>query len=62
MVNDKMVNDKMVNDFMEKKIYNAPLMEIQQVNLTQCLLDGSPDLRPIPPIGPAPARGGSEID
>ena len=57
-----MVNDKMVNDFMEKKIYNAPLMEIQQVNLTQCLLDGSPDLRPIPPIGPAPARGGTEID
>ncbi len=48
----------MVNGFMEKKIYIAPLMEIQQVNLTQCLLDGSPveDPRPIPPIGPAPAR------
>lgn len=47
---------------MEKKIYITPLMEVQQVNLTQCLLDGSPDLRPIPPIGPAPARVGSEID
>ena len=62
MVNNKMVNDKMVNDFMEKKIYNSPLMEIQQVNLTKCLLDGSPYLCPIPPIGPASARGGSEID
>jgi hypothetical protein len=52
-----MVNDKMVNGFMEKKIYITPLMEIQQVNLTQCLLDGSPvDPRPIPPIGPAPVR------
>jgi hypothetical protein len=53
-----MVNDKMVNGFMKKKIYITPLMEIQQVNLTQCLLDGSPveDPRPIPPIGPAPAR------
>lgn len=52
-----MVNDKMVNGFMEKKIYITPLMEVQQVTLTQCLLDGSPvDPRPIPPIGPAPAR------
>ena len=53
-----MVNDKMVNGFMEKKIYITPIMEIQQVNLTQCLLDGSPvDPLPTPPIGPgAPKR------
>lgn len=44
---------------MEKKIYITPLMEIQQVNLTQCLLDGSPVVDPLPvaPIGPgAPPR------
>lgn len=45
---------------MEKKLYNAPLMEVAQINLSSCILDGSPvvDPRPIPPVGPAgaPAR------
>lgn len=48
---------------MEKKIYITPLMEIQQVNLTQCLLDGSPITSiPVPPHPGAPGRVGSEID
>ena len=49
-----MVNDKMVNGFMEKKLYTAPLMEVAQINLSSCILDGSPvvDPRPIPPLGP----------
>ena len=49
---------------MEKKIYNAPLIEVQQINLTQCLLDGSP-ITPSIPVRPhpgAPGRVGSEID
>lgn len=50
-----MVNDKMVNGFMEKKIYITPLMEVQQINLTQCLLDGSPII-PVPPHPGAPGR------
>ncbi len=44
---------------MEKKIYISPLMEVANISLTQCLLDGSPveDLLPTPPLGPgAPAR------
>ena len=59
-----MVNDKIVNDFMEKKIYITPLMEVQQINLTQCLLDGSPITPsiPVPPHPGAPGRVGSEID
>ena len=52
-----MVNDKMVNGFMEKKIYITPLMEVQQVNLTQCLLDGSPITPPIP-VPPHPGAPG----
>ena len=41
---------------MEKKLYNAPLMEVSQINLSCCILDGSPVL-PEPPIGPgAPKR------
>lgn len=41
---------------MAKKIYSAPLMEVEQVNLSSCLLDGSP-IVPVPPIGPgAPKR------
>ena len=57
-----MVNDKMVNGFMEKKLYNAPLMEVSQINLSSCILDGSPTpdpdpVIPIPPLGPgAPKR------
>ena len=42
---------------MEKKIYITPLMEIQQVNLTQCLLDGSPITPPIP-VPPHPGAPG----
>lgn len=41
-----------------KKLYNAPLMEVSQINLSSCILDGSPvDPLPTPPIGPgAPKR------
>ena len=42
---------------MEKKIYNAPLMEVSQINLSSCILDGSPVQLPTPPLGPgAPKR------
>lgn len=47
---------------MEKKLYNAPLMEVSQINLSSCILDGSPTpdpdpVIPIPPLGPgAPKR------
>ena len=42
---------------MEKKIYTAPLMEVAQISLSKCLLDGSPATSPIPPLGPgAPKR------
>lgn len=44
---------------MAKKIYSAPLMEVEQINLSKCLLDGSPapNPLPVPPIGPgAPQR------
>ena len=42
---------------MEKKLYNAPLMEVSQINLSSCILDGSlVDPLPTPPIGPAPKR------
>ena len=52
-----MVNDKMVNGFMEKKLYIAPLMEVSQINLSSCILDGSLVELPTPPIGPgAPKR------
>ena len=53
-----MVNDKMVNGFMEKKLYNAPLMEVSQINLSSCILDGSPvaDPLPVPPHPGAPKR------
>lgn len=41
---------------MEKKIYITPLMEVEQINLSKCLLDGSPvDPRPLPPLGPSGA-------
>jgi len=43
-----------------KRQYIIPLMEIEQISLVQCLLDGSPVEDPHPtnlPIGPgAPAR------
>ncbi len=43
---------------MEKKLYIAPLMEVSQINLSSCILDGSPvDPLPTPPLGPgAPKR------
>lgn len=41
---------------MEKKLYNSPLMEVQQINLSSCILDGSPVTLPIPPIGPGAQR------
>lgn len=45
---------------MEKKIYTAPLMEVEKINLSKCLLDGSPastpDPTPVPPHPGAPAR------
>ncbi len=39
---------------MGKKIYTAPLMEVEQISLSKCLLDVSPagDSHPIPPLGP----------
>jgi len=45
---------------MEKKIYTAPLMEVEQISLSKCLLDGSPastpDPTPVPPHPGAPGR------
>lgn len=43
---------------MEKKIYTAPLMEVEQVSLSKCLLDGSPTVTPtpVPPHPGAPGR------
>ncbi len=45
-----------------KKLYITPLMEVSQINLSSCILDGSPTpdpdpVIPIPPLGPgAPKR------
>ncbi len=44
---------------MEKKRYISPLMEVETISLSKCLLDVSPagDSHPEPPIGPgAPQR------
>jgi hypothetical protein len=45
---------------MEKKIYSSPLVEVEAINLSKCLLDASPAADPRPtdlPIGPgAPKR------
>lgn len=43
---------------MEKKVYISPLMEVETISLSKCLLDGSPIATPTPPLGPAgtPAR------
>ena len=42
---------------MAKKIYSTPLMEVEQVNLSSCLLDGSPIVPPpVPPHPGAPQR------
>ena len=39
---------------MEKKIYMTPLMEVETISLSRCLLDGSPTYPgPTPPPGPA---------
>ncbi len=42
---------------MKKKQYITPLMEVEQINLSKCLLDGSPvvDPHPVPPFGPSGA-------
>ena len=44
---------------MEKKLYNSPLIEVETIRLSKCLLDGSPvpDPKPVPPHPGAPARG-----
>ncbi len=41
---------------MEKKLYIAPLMEVSQINLSSCILDGSPtpDPDPVIPVPPHP--------
>ena len=44
---------------MKKRQYIIPLMEVAQINLSSCILDGSPvvDPLPVPPLGPgAPKR------
>ena len=59
-----MVNDKIVNDFMEKKIYNVPLIEVSKIVAKGMVLAGSPITPsiPVPPHPGAPGRVGSEID
>ena len=49
-----MVNNKMVNSIMEKRLYNSPLVEVEQINLTGMLME-SPvtPTKPTPPPGPA---------
>ena len=48
----------MVNSLvMEKKIYTTPLMVVEKISLSRCLLDGSP-VKPVPPHPGAPARRG----
>ena len=44
---------------MKKRIYSSPLVEVEAINLSKCLLDASPasSTTPTPPIGPgAPAH------
>ena len=40
---------------MEKKVYMCPQIEVEKINLTRCLLEGSPVDPPVPPH-PAPER------
>ena len=40
---------------MEKKIYTTPLMEVEKISLSRCLLEGS-SVAPVPPHPGAPAR------
>ena len=40
---------------MEKRIYATPLVEVEKISLSQCLLAGSP-VAPVPPHPGAPAR------
>ena len=61
MVNNKMVNDKMVNGFMEKKIYNAPLIEVSKIVANGMVLAVSPGIPPFPQPG-SPARVGIKMD
>lgn len=43
---------------MEKRKYTAPLMEVEEINLSKCLMDVSPapstDPTPVPPHPGAP--------
>ncbi len=43
---------------MEKKIYSSPLVEVEAINLSKCLLDASPAATPtpVPPHPGAPTR------
>lgn len=43
---------------MEKKLYISPLTEVEKINLSSCLLDGSPipEPTPVPPHPGAPSR------
>ena len=40
---------------MEKKVYISPLMEVETISLSKCLLDGSSIATPTPPPGPSGA-------
>ena len=40
---------------MEKKVYICPLSEVETINLSRCLLEGS-DPKPTPPPVPVPQR------
>ena len=48
---------------MEKKVYISPLMEVEQICLSKCLLDGSPAVstKPTPPIGPGAPKRRTEV-
>lgn len=41
---------------MEKKKYISPLMEVETVSMNNCILGGSPDSHPVPPLGPGMVR------
>lgn len=45
---------------MEKRIYNAPLIEVSKIVANGMVLAGSPEIPPFP--HPAPSRGASPIE
>ena len=51
MITDYRISDLVI---MEKKLYISPLMEVETISLSSCLLDVSPAL-PVPPFGPSGA-------